>query len=198
MNKENKEIEVRFLIKDLLKFIESLNRVGAICTHRRYLEINELFDTAKKDLSKNFETLRLRSDWAQKITYKRALTFNIRNEIEFEVSDINKARELISALGYERYLLFEKYRTIYVWQGAQITIDETPIGLFIEIEDKSLDLLEEKTEFLWLNWDDQVRKSYFECFQTIQGQDRKLQEMTFESFGGWMPSPIELGLEYAD
>ena len=95
-------------------------------------------------------------------------------------------------------MLFEKYRTIYEWQNAQITIDETPIGHFIEIEDQSLEQIEQKAEFLCLNWDAQVRKSYYQCFKEIQKINNEFNEMTFYSFGGWMPLPLELGLEYAD
>lgn len=198
MNEIKKEIEVRFLIKDVASFAESLQRVGAICTHPRYLETNELFDTDEKRLQNNFEVLRLRRDWTQKITYKRALTFNIRDEIEFEISDADQARKMMEALGYKCYLLFEKYRSMYTWQSAQITIDETPLGIFVEIEDLSLEYIEEKADFLKLNWDAQVRKSYYKCFEIVQSIDGKLSEMTFEAFGGWMPSALELGLEYAD
>lgn len=194
----NKEIEVRFIIKDLPRFIEVMNRVGASCIHSRYLEINELFDTPDKELNKNFQILRLRTDWKQKITYKRALTFNIRDEIEFEVSNIDAARAMIKALGYERYFLFEKYRTTFAWQGAVITIDETALGCFVEIEDQNLELIEEKADLLNLNWDTQVRKSYYNCFLDIKKIDDSLNELTFNSFGGWMPTVMELGLEYAD
>jgi predicted adenylyl cyclase CyaB len=194
----NKEIEVRFIIKDLPRFIEVMNRVGASCIHSRYLEINELFDTPDKELNKNFQILRLRTDWKQKITYKRALTFNIRDEIEFEVSNIDAARAMIKALGYERYLLFEKYRTTFAWQGAIITIDETALGCFVEIENQNLELIEEKTDLLNLSWDTQVRKSYYNCFLDIKKIDDSLSELTFNSFGGWMPTVMELGLEYAD
>lgn len=193
-----KEIEARFLIKDLFRFVDSLDRVGANCIHNRYLEINELYDTPDQKLKKNFEMLRLRIDWKNKITYKRALTFNIRDEIEFEVSNMDSARNLIRALGYERYLLFEKFRSIYVWRGAIITIDETAIGCFVEIEDKSLELIEEKTDFLKLEWENQVRKSYYNCFLDLKKMDKNLNELTFDSFGGWMPTALELGLEYAD
>ncbi len=198
MNNKVKEIEARFLIKDLMQFIEALNRVGASCIHSRYLEINELFDTPDKKLNHNFEILRLRTDWKQKITYKRALTFNIRDEIEFEVSDIDAARAVINALGYERYLLFEKYRSAYVWQGATITIDETAIGCFVEIEDQSLEIIEEKAGFLNLDWDAQVRKSYYNCFIDLKKINQNLTELSFNSFGGWVPTAMELGLEYAD
>lgn len=196
--KDNKEIEVRFLLRDLPKFAANLVCAGAICVRPRYLEINELFDTPDKRLNRNFETLRLRTDWTHKITYKRALTFNIRKEIEFEVSNINSAREMINELGYARYLYFEKYRSMFEWDGAQVTIDETPIGAFVEIEDSSLDKIEDKSVILNLDWDAQVRKSYFECFQAIQEKDGSLESMTFESFGGWLPSSLDLGLEYAD
>ncbi len=58
-----------------------------------------------------------------------------REEIEFEVSDAAAASTLLQRLGYLPRFVYEKYRTEYIDSaGGIVTLDETPIGLYAELE----------------------------------------------------------------
>ena len=63
--------------------------------------------------------------------------YKVRREVEFEVSDSRHFRELMQALGYRPAFYYEKIRTVYRSRrlpDVVITLDETPVGNFLEIE----------------------------------------------------------------
>ena len=74
------------------------------------------------------------------VTYKgpghRRTPYKSREEIEFDVSDATALTEVLARLGYAPRFRYEKYRTKFAAPGEPgfITIDETPIGVFLELE----------------------------------------------------------------
>lgn len=65
----------------------------------------------------------------------------VREEIETELPDGATMRRIFEGLGLRGWFRYEKYRTTYVlpgrhaWaKGLLIEVDETPIGVFVELE----------------------------------------------------------------
>jgi len=65
----------------------------------------------------------------------------VREEIETELADGATMRRIFEGLGLRGWFRYEKYRTTYVlpgrhgWaKGLLIEVDETPIGMFVELE----------------------------------------------------------------
>jgi adenylate cyclase class 2 len=65
----------------------------------------------------------------------------VREEIETELTDGATIRRIFEGLGLRGWFRYEKYRTTYVlpgrhgWaKGLLIEVDETPIGVFVELE----------------------------------------------------------------
>jgi adenylate cyclase, class 2 len=65
----------------------------------------------------------------------------VREEIETELTDGATMRRIFEGLGLRGWFRYEKYRTTYVLPGRQgwakgllIEVDETPIGVFVELE----------------------------------------------------------------
>jgi adenylate cyclase class 2 len=65
----------------------------------------------------------------------------VREEIETELVDGDTVQRIFEGLGLRGWFRYEKYRTTYVlparhaWaKGLLIELDETPIGLFVELE----------------------------------------------------------------
>ena len=65
----------------------------------------------------------------------------VREEIETELTDGATLRRIFEGLGLRGWFRYEKYRTTYVmpgrhgWaKGLLIEVDETPIGVFVELE----------------------------------------------------------------
>jgi adenylate cyclase class 2 len=73
------------------------------------------------------------------VTYKGPAMREIhksREEIEFTVSDPEAFGTVLGRLGYQPGFRYEKYRTKFRAGGEPglVTLDETPIGIFLELE----------------------------------------------------------------
>ena len=63
--------------------------------------------------------------------------YKVRREVEFEVTDSLHFRELLVSLGFRPAFYYEKFRSEHRSRrlpGVLITLDETPVGNFLEIE----------------------------------------------------------------
>ena len=101
------------------------------------------FDDTDTTLTKSDRCLRVRRQLVGKnerffLTYKGAKEkseFKKRQEIEIEIKDADSARKLLSALGYEKVLVFEKKRRIWRLGDCVVALDRLPLlGDFVEIE----------------------------------------------------------------
>jgi adenylate cyclase, class 2 len=117
------------------KHIEAL---GCSASGPRLLEADQLFDRESGELSRGGQALRLRiSGGKATATYKgppQAGPYKSREEIEFDVSDAETFETVLSRLGYQRVFRYEKFRTKYSAGAGLITVDETPVGIFLELE----------------------------------------------------------------
>jgi len=111
----------------------------------RMLESDQLFDLPSAALQHSDRILRLRKTISPEgtthamVTYKGPATrdgYKSREEIEFDVSDPNTLTLVLHRLGYQPVFRYEKFRTQLRAPGEPglITIDETPIGVYLEIE----------------------------------------------------------------
>ena len=57
-----------------------------------------------------------------------------QQEEETQVTDAGATNEILNALGFQPALIYEKRRTRWKTGEAEVTIDELPFGLFMEIE----------------------------------------------------------------
>lgn len=138
----------------------------------RVHEENVIFDTPQGGLAKHGQLLRIRTETPEVrgrltkakakqrvvVTFKRPLahpaaleggetshgTHKVREEIEVEVADGPKLKEIFEGLGMSGWFRYEKYRTTFQlpaskgWaRGLLIELDETPIGTFVELEGPS-------------------------------------------------------------
>ena len=119
---------------------ELIERSGYILHEPRVLESDQIFDSGVSDLRNGDQLLRLRRSGARStVTYKGPAArgrYKSREEIEFDVSDAAAFELVLDRLGYTPRFRYEKYRTKFQAPGETriITIDETPIGVFLELE----------------------------------------------------------------
>ena len=122
-----------------------IERHGYGLSSPRTLEADQLFDLASGALRQSDQILRLRrtssAEGGQRamVTYKGCASREIyksREEIEFDVSDPDAFTLVLERLGYHPGFRYEKYRTMFKAYGEPglITIDETPIGVYLELE----------------------------------------------------------------
>ena len=104
----------------------------------RVKESDQLFDRGGSELKNADQLLRLRRSGSRStITYKGPATrerYKSREEIEFDVSDAAAFELVLLRLGYTPGFRYEKYRTKFAAAPGLITIDETPMGVFLELE----------------------------------------------------------------
>jgi adenylate cyclase, class 2 len=158
-----------------------------VCIQSRVLERNLRFDTPDGRLGACRQVLRLRQDALAHLTFKGAAVEGqpvaIRSEIEFVVSDFAAARDFLEALGYEVRVIYEKYRASYMLDGAEISVDEMPYGLFCEIEAGNADLVKEVADRLGLKWDERITDSYLVLFDRIKTKiGLEMRDLTFDNF----------------
>jgi adenylate cyclase class 2 len=118
---------------------EALARLGASRVRPRHLEDNLLLDDAAGSLAAAGLLLRLRRTPGEAVmTFKgprsEAGGIKSREEIEVVVADAEAAEAILARLGFRGVFRYQKYRESYLWQDAEIVVDETPIGTFLEIE----------------------------------------------------------------
>jgi adenylate cyclase class 2 len=135
-----REIEIKISFKGTRDQAQALiESRGYTIQDPRVLESDQLFDRSG-ELRAADQLLRLRhiGDLAT-VTYKgpgNRERHKSREEIEFDVSDPAAYVLVLSRLGYQPTFRYEKYRTKFAVPGEPgiITIDETPIGIYLEIE----------------------------------------------------------------
>ncbi len=189
VNNSNLEVEVKFHLNKIKTLVEELSRCGAELSQPRVFERNLRFDTPEGRLRAAGEVLRLREDSRFRLTFKGPALADqsvaVRPEIEFAVDDLEEARRFLEALGYEVKVIYEKYRTTYNLEGAEITVDEMPFGGFCEIEARDAIEVERVAKMLNLAWEDRILGSYLQLFETLKTRRGLImRDLTFENFRG--------------
>ncbi len=196
------ETEAKFYIQHPDALRQRIESLGATLAEPRVLETNLRFDTPDHDLHQLGYVLRLRQDTRARMTFKDAEqtqggAFN-RRELEFTVSDFDTAKELLHALGYEVSFTYEKYRTTYKLDGAEIMLDEMPYGDFVEIEGPE-DAIRSVAEKLRLNWASAIQDSYSLLFEKLRAhQGWRMRDLSFANFKQLPVTPELLGVTPAD
>jgi adenylate cyclase class 2 len=203
MSVKDKELEVKFYLSRRKALEEKLIERGGQLKEPRVLEINLRFDTPDLSLLKSGRLLRLRLDSRARLTYKGIGSVEggarLRQELEFTVSNFDTARMVFEALGYEVYMMYEKYRATYSLGELEVVLDEMPYGDFLEIEGPDGESIQAAAQRLDLNWDARILDSYTVLFEVARGQlGFDFRDLSFENFKGLTVSPENLGLIFAD
>jgi adenylate cyclase class 2 len=136
------EIEAKLKVDTSQEVECKLAAVGAEFVGEQ-LQTDTYFDDADGSLKSGDRALRLRQQRTGQrektfLTYKGPKEkddFKKREEIEIEIADGDSAEELLSVLGYEKALVFEKKRRVWQFGDCVVALDELPLlGSFVEIE----------------------------------------------------------------
>lgn len=133
------EIKLR-LLDDLGRIRRLLREAGFRVSKPRVYEMNVLFDTPEFSLRKQGKLIRLRDVAGHTIlTYKgppQPSKHKKREELESGIVDPEPFEKILSRLGLSPVFRYEKFRSEYEQEGGggMVTLDETPIGHFLEIE----------------------------------------------------------------
>ena len=133
------ETEVKLRVEGPIPAREALARAGASLVRSRHFEDNVLFDDGEWGLVGRGELLRLRrTEGVATLTFKgpRRVENGIKSRPELEVGvlDADALEAILLSLGYRPVFRYQKYRETYHLGRAEVVLDETPIGTFLEIE----------------------------------------------------------------
>ena len=168
----NLEVEIKLKVSGIEEIKSQLKRLGFSLIDPEYFESNIVFDTPDGELKQKGCLLRLRQKkntgiltFKKPVSHsKRTVDYKIREEIESRVSDFNNTNEILLALGFKVYFIYEKYREVYQKNSIILTIDRTPIGNFIEIEGREKDI-DEVAGNLGYTKKDFIVESYYTLFR---------------------------------
>ena len=136
------ETEIKLRVKqETQATIRLLERHGCHIRIPRMLQIDQVFDRPDGAMRESGSLLRVRSSGRVSIlTYKgpaRPGRHKSREELEASTSDSDALVAILHRLGYVPSFRYEKYRTTFADgedDTAVIALDETPIGVFLELE----------------------------------------------------------------
>lgn len=136
----NHETEIKLPVRDARAARSMLRAAGFRVSRRRVFESNTVFDTPGMALRTSGQLLRIREAGNRvTLTYKGKAGFikhKSREEVEVAVSNASQAATIVARLGFVPLFRYEKFRTELEQLGRHgiITIDETPIGVYLELE----------------------------------------------------------------
>jgi adenylate cyclase class 2 len=183
------ETEIKLYVPDLAQVESGLLRLGAALVTPRSYERNIRYDKPDKSLSERGLVLRLREDNRIRLTYKEPISHDddgitSRFEAEVDLSDLDTMHLILGRLGFVPYVVYEKYRTTYHYQDAEIVLDEMPYGNFVEIEGKTESI---QAMITALNLQDapRLKGNYLSIFDGIKAAlQLEFNDLTFENFDG--------------
>jgi adenylate cyclase, class 2 len=186
INKTPTEIEVKLRIGDLQSILARLSRIGAV-SHGRVLERNTLFDTPHSDFRSSSRLIRVRTEKpapSRGIPAGRAkavLTskspaaskpksapngrprYKERAERELILVAPSVFARRLPALGLRPAFRYEKFRTSFVYHGLHLDLDETPVGIFLELEGEP-QAIDRAAKALGFSPHDYLRATYWDLY----------------------------------
>jgi adenylate cyclase class 2 len=131
-----REVKLRFDSAESAR--QAIMGTGATPVHGRRLQEDSLLDTTDETLRRRRSALRVRVDGGRSLlTFKgpvQPAVVKVREELETVVGDGHLLLRVLEELGYHVWFRYQKYREEFAMDDCLVAIDETPVGVFVEIE----------------------------------------------------------------
>jgi adenylate cyclase class 2 len=153
-DKAKHEIEVKLRVSDIETLAAGLRQIGARSLGRVF-ERNTLYDTRQSHFRKGGCLLRVRTEtpspsrlfhggrrsaviaWkapALAISERVASRYKVKLEREVSLKSPARSPGMLRAIGLHASFAYEKYRTTHRLGALRLDLDETPVGIFLELE----------------------------------------------------------------
>jgi len=166
-----REIKLRF--ESAAEARKAMLAAGATPLYGRRLQEDALLDTDDEQLRRQRCVLRVRMESGKsRLTWKGPVqlsTMKLREELETVVGDGEMLLRVFGELGLHVWFRYEKYREEFSHEDVIVAIDETPVGVFVEIEGTETGIAE-MTAALGRTSDDYIVDSYRSLF--LQHRER--------------------------
>jgi adenylate cyclase, class 2 len=159
------EIKLRFESAEAAR--QAIDALGASPHSPRRLQDDALLDDEAGTMYGRRSALRVRRDGDDaRVTFKGPVIpgpMKSREEIETSVGDGDKLLRVFRELGFTPRFRYQKYREELRLGGLIVAIDETPIGVFVELEGPQ-DEITAAADRLGFTPSDYIRASYRTLF----------------------------------
>ena len=181
------ETEIKFRVADTAALESQLAAIGFHLVTPRSFESNMLYDTPDRQLRVKRELVRIRNyagHWL--LTHKRVPNSGIgedrhkhRVETETELSDGAALAEVFASIGFVPVFRYEKWRTEWSDDHGHCVIDETPLGVFAELEGPP-EWIDTVSEQLGVAAQDRLTLSYGRIFEQWREETGStVEDLTF-------------------
>jgi adenylate cyclase class 2 len=131
-----REVKLRFETAEAAR--AAVIATGATPVHGRRLQEDCLLDTSAESLRQRRAALRVRMDGGRSLlTFKgpvQPALVKVREELETIVGDGHLLLRVLEELGFHVWFRYQKYREEFAIDDCIVAVDETPVGVFVEIE----------------------------------------------------------------
>jgi adenylate cyclase class 2 len=187
----NREIEVKLAVADIPALLRDLKRLGARNRGRSF-EQNTLYDTPQSDFRRRRWLLRLRTETPARSSFappaprRSLLTFKspppparnlaagarshanarrYKDKLERETALAQSALwpAMLRSLGFRPGFRYEKYRTEFRLGSLHVSLDETPVGVFLELEG-AMPAIDKVASDLNFSPSDYIRATYWDLY----------------------------------
>ena len=186
------ETEIKFRVAKTQELESKLSSIGFNLITPRSFESNTLYDTPGRTLRMKRELVRIRQyngKWL--LTHKRIPDSGIgedrhkhRVETETELSNGIALAEVFASIGFVPVFRYEKWRTEWSDDTGHCVIDETPLGVFAELEGAP-EWIDQIAQELGVAQEDRMTLSYGRLFEIWREQTgSSAQDLTFAAVTG--------------
>jgi adenylate cyclase class 2 len=131
-----REIKLRFESAEIAR--AAIVRAGGTPLHGRRLQEDFLLDTEDETLRRRRCVLRIRMENGKsRLTFKGPVqpsAMKVREEAETVVGDGEVLLQVFEELGLHVWFRYQKYREEFTFEDVIASVDETPVGTFVELE----------------------------------------------------------------
>ena len=186
------ETEIKFRVAKTQELESKLSSIGFNLITPRSFESNTLYDTPGRTLRMKRELVLIRQyngKWL--LTHKRIPDSGIgedrhkhRVETETELSNGIALAEVFASIGFVPVFRYEKWRTEWSDDTGHCVIDETPLGVFAELEGAP-EWIDQIAQELGVAQEDRMTLSYGRLFEIWREQTgSSAQDLTFAAVTG--------------
>src|SRR5215210_2270520 len=138
MNTTILEREVKLRFSSAEEARNAVIATGATPLHGRRLQEDALLDTEEEELRRRRCVLRVRvENGKSRLTFKGPVQpsmMKLREEVETVLGDGEVLIRVFEELGLHTWFRYQKYREEFAHEDVIVAVDETPVGIFVEIE----------------------------------------------------------------
>ncbi len=190
------ETEVKFRVEDAEGLELRLQAAGFVRMTPRTLERNVLFDTPDRRLRLEHQILRIRQYGDRWVLTHKALPpegdtglYKHRVETETTLGDGETVAAIFASLGFVPAFTYEKWRTEWADDTGHCVVDDTPIGLYAELEGPEA-WIDRTAEALAIDPKHFMNLSYGRLFDLWKQETGSLaSDLTFQAIAA---SPVSL------